>query len=368
MKKFINVFTAILFTASVFAQSPQKMSYQAVIRDGSGVLVSNHLVGMQISILQGSPTGTVVYVETQTLTTNANGLATLEIGGGAGFSTIDWATGPYYIKTETDPTGGTTYTITGTSQLLSVPYALYSANGTPGPTGPAGADGATGPAGADGAIGATGPAGTDGAVGATGPAGADGAVGPTGPEGPLVAGTTGQTLRHDGTNWVANSNLYNDGTNVGIGTTTPLAKLQVAGTIRMGSETGTSEAPNYPANGLVVRRINSISTAAGQIVAKTNLINLERDGSAGGLQINTSSGTSQVCNCMGINNTGVFVGKSLNDLAVGITPLYSDAENMVFIHCIFGDPYGKMHLTEVNITREIVDHNWIGTVTSTFDQ
>ena len=144
MKKFINVFAAILFTASVFAQSPQKMSYQAVIRDGSGVLVSNHLVGMQISILQGSPTGTVVYVETQTPTTNANGLATLEIGGGAGFSTIDWATGPYYIKTETDPIGGTTYTITGTSQLLSVPYALYSANGTPGPTGPAGADGAIG--------------------------------------------------------------------------------------------------------------------------------------------------------------------------------------------------------------------------------
>ena len=255
MKKFINVFAAILFTASVFAQSPQKMSYQAVIRDGSGVLVSNHLVGMQISILQGSPTGTVVYVETQTLTTNANGLATLEIGGGAGFSTIDWATGPYYIKTETDPTGGTTYTITGTSQLLSVPYALYSANGTPGPTGPAGADGAIGPAGADGAIGATGPAGAtgaDGAIGATGPAGAtgaDGAIGATGPAGatgadgatgatgatgPLVAGTIGQTLRHDGTSWVADSNIYNNGTNVGINSTgatpNPKAMLDINAT------------------------------------------------------------------------------------------------------------------------------------------
>ena len=258
MKKFINVFAAILFTASVFAQSPQKMSYQAVIRDGSGVLVSNHLVGMQISILQGSPTGTVVYVETQTLTTNANGLATLEIGGGAGFSTIDWATGPYYIKTETDPTGGTTYTITGTSQLLSVPYALYSANGTPGPTGPtgpagpAGATGATGPAGADGAIGATGPAGADGAIGATGATGAtgadgavgatgatgatgaDGAVGATGATGPLVAGTIGQTLRHDGTSWVANSIIYNNGTNVGINSTgatpNPKAMLDINAT------------------------------------------------------------------------------------------------------------------------------------------
>jgi hypothetical protein len=81
---------------------------------------------MQISILQGSSTGTVVYTETQTPTTNANGLVSIEIGGGAGFSTIDWANGPYFIKTETDPTGGTTYSITGTSQLLSVPYALHA--------------------------------------------------------------------------------------------------------------------------------------------------------------------------------------------------------------------------------------------------
>jgi hypothetical protein len=132
MKKIITICAAILLTASVFAQAPQKMSYQAVIRDNSNALVTSQIVGMQISILQGSANGTAVYSETQIPTTNTNGLVSIEIGGGTvvlgSFSTIDWANGPYFIKTETDPAGGTTYTITGTSQLLSVPYALYAAN------------------------------------------------------------------------------------------------------------------------------------------------------------------------------------------------------------------------------------------------
>ena len=132
MKKIITICAAILMTASVFAQAPNKMSYQAVIRNTSNALVSSQLVGMRISILQGTSTGASVYVETQTPTTNTNGLASIEIGGGTvvsgNFSTIDWANGPYFVKTETDPAGGTNYTITGTSQLLSVPYALYAAN------------------------------------------------------------------------------------------------------------------------------------------------------------------------------------------------------------------------------------------------
>ncbi len=131
MKKYILI---IIFFAStiVFAQAPDKMSYQAVVRDASDVLITNTTVGMQISILEGSPTGTEVYVETHTPTTNDNGLVSLEIGGGTiilgDFTTIDWSLGLYFLKTETDPTGGTSYAIEGTSQLLSVPYAFYANN------------------------------------------------------------------------------------------------------------------------------------------------------------------------------------------------------------------------------------------------
>jgi hypothetical protein len=126
MKRIITLITAIVLSTIAIAQSPQKMSYQAVIRNSSNALVISKTVGMKISILQGSAAGTAVYTETQTPSTNANGMVSIEIGGGAGFSAIDWANGLYFIKTETDPAGGTNYTITGTSQLLSVPYALHA--------------------------------------------------------------------------------------------------------------------------------------------------------------------------------------------------------------------------------------------------
>jgi len=118
------------FLSTVKAQAPEKMSYQAVVRNSSDQLVTNTSVGMQISVLQGSATGTAVYVERPFPTTNANGLVTIEIGTGTvvsgDFATIDWANGPYFIKAETDLNGGSNYTITGTSQLLSVPYALHA--------------------------------------------------------------------------------------------------------------------------------------------------------------------------------------------------------------------------------------------------
>lgn len=113
----------------LFAQAPRKLNYQAVVRNAQGKLVQNTNVGMRFSILQGSSTGLVVYSETQIIFANVNGLVSVEIGSSnatGSFDSINWAEGPYYLKSETDPAGGTSYSITGINQLLSVPYALYS--------------------------------------------------------------------------------------------------------------------------------------------------------------------------------------------------------------------------------------------------
>ncbi|MBN8641352.1 MAG: hypothetical protein J0L86_06005 [Flavobacteriales bacterium] len=130
--RFRNYLTvvALIFTFLAVAQAPQKMSYQSVIRNNTGDLVANSPIGLRISILKDSPSGTVVYSETMTNTTNENGLLSIEIGGGTPitgtFAGIDWSTGIFFIKTETDPNGGSNYDVVGTSQLLSVPYALYA--------------------------------------------------------------------------------------------------------------------------------------------------------------------------------------------------------------------------------------------------
>lgn len=130
MKK-LSLFIFMFFIcASVFAQSPQAISYQALVRNADGDPVSNASVGVQISILQGSAAGTAIYVERHFPPTNANGLFSLEIGDGVvvsgDFAMIDWSNGSYFLKTETDPLGGAAYTISGTTQLLSVPYALHA--------------------------------------------------------------------------------------------------------------------------------------------------------------------------------------------------------------------------------------------------
>ncbi|WP_447637999.1 hypothetical protein [Flavobacterium microcysteis] len=107
----IQSITAILLgTLLAFAQAPEKMSYQAVIRNAAGQLVQNQSIGIKVSILQNSETGAVVYSERLTGTTNANGLVSLAIDSGTvlsgTFNTINWSAGNYYLKTETDPSGG----------------------------------------------------------------------------------------------------------------------------------------------------------------------------------------------------------------------------------------------------------------------
>jgi hypothetical protein len=212
MKKIFIAVAAIMLSVSAFSQAPEKMSYQAVVRNATNTLVVNQSVGMQITILQGGATGTAVYVETQTPTTNANGLVSLEIGLGTvttgDFSTIDWGNDSYYIKTETDPTGGSTYTIEGTTQLMSVPYALY-AKTSGSATGPAGIDGI------DGADGAQGPAGNDGADGVDGAAN--------------ISGTTNHLVKFTNATTGGDSKVYDDGTNVGVNNTNPQSVLDVNG-------------------------------------------------------------------------------------------------------------------------------------------
>lgn len=129
MRKLITCLATVLLAVVALAQVPEKMSYQAVIRDNSDALLTNVQIGVQISILQGSVNGTLIYTEIHTPTTNSNGLITLEIGTGTtgdDFSLIDWGDGPYFLKTETDPSGGTNYSISNTSQLLTVPYAFHA--------------------------------------------------------------------------------------------------------------------------------------------------------------------------------------------------------------------------------------------------
>ena len=140
MKKFLLATLCILIGVLAFAQAPQKISYQAVIRNNNGNLVTNQQVWLRISIMKNGGTGglidqpstrsiVAIYTETHTVTTNANGLATIEIGGGTtsdNFAAIDWSNGTYYLKTSVDLTGRGRYEVMGMSQLISVPYAMYA--------------------------------------------------------------------------------------------------------------------------------------------------------------------------------------------------------------------------------------------------
>ena len=135
MKKVALTSIAVaLAVTTLMAQTPQSFNYQGIARDNTGAILTTQGIALQISILSGSPTGTVEYSETHTTITNQFGLFTLKIGNGTAvsgnFTTINWGANTHYVKVEMDESGGTNYQLMGTSQLLSVPYALLAENVT----------------------------------------------------------------------------------------------------------------------------------------------------------------------------------------------------------------------------------------------
>lgn len=214
MKKLLTLLLGLWCVLVTYAQAPTKMNYQAVVRNASGQPVaSGTQVALRFSIHNGTANGTVVYTETQTATANQFGLVTVAIGSNVSLASVNWGNGDKYLQVEADVAGGTNYVDMGTSQLLSVPFALYAANSAPGPQGPQGVTGPQGTAGAAGAPGANGATGAQGIQGVTGPTGpigpsgadgagggatgATGATGPTGDQGlagvPGLQGATGAT-------------------------------------------------------------------------------------------------------------------------------------------------------------------------------
>lgn len=141
MKKLV-IAILVSLSATVFSQAPQYLNYQGVARDVSNNIISTP-IGLKFEILQGSATGSVAYAETNSSTPSSAGIFTAAIGAGSvlssgTFSMIDWSTGPYFVRVSIDPAGGTSFSTIGTSQLMSVPYALYAAKAGSGSSLPTG--------------------------------------------------------------------------------------------------------------------------------------------------------------------------------------------------------------------------------------
>ena len=148
MKKYLLLLITIISTIAIYGQTsppPNAFKYQAIVRDVAGEPQGSINVSFQITIKQSSCTGTPVYQESFSVTTNSYGLVNLSIGNGnttsGTFSTISWGSAYHYIDVAMDINGGTDYTPMSCTQLLSVPYALYAKESGSGPPGPAGPQG-----------------------------------------------------------------------------------------------------------------------------------------------------------------------------------------------------------------------------------
>lgn len=293
----------LIVTISVFgtlsqltAQVPQSMNYQAIARNANGTTIASQQVFLRFTIHSGSPTGIVEYQETNQATTNQFGLFTVSIGSGSPnsgtFSGINWAAGSKYLQVEIDFGGGSNPIDMGTTQLLSVPYALYAAtsgngNGATGATGPTGATGTAGVTGAQGQAGntgATGPTGVTGAtgiagtIGATGNDGAVGATGATGAQGPTGSGATGAT----GANGVTGAT----GANGSTGATGPQGPTGLQGDA---GATG-------PAGGSLVVNQNASTAQSGPANSTALVTKVSQALSAGTYVITFSAELSGKCN------------------------------------------------------------------------
>lgn len=208
MKKILLSFSAaILLAASASAQAPNAINYQAAIRNGAGAPLASASVPVRFTVRDLTASGAIVYQETNTASTNAQGVLNTAIGTGTPvsgtFAGINWATGDKFLEVEVD--AGSGLISIANQKMMSVPFALYAASGTPGPIGPAG------------------------------PTGPTGATGPTGPAGSAtISGTTNKLIRFTGSTTGGDAQMTDDGTSVGLGVSTLSSgiKLQVnAGSI-----------------------------------------------------------------------------------------------------------------------------------------
>lgn len=128
--KIIILFAALILNINLFAQSPQSFNYQAIIKNNTGTVVANKLISAKISILANNINGNIIFTETHSINTDNAGLINLNIGMGnislGSIANINWSNNLYFIKIEIDPDGGNNYQLSGVSQLLSVPYALFA--------------------------------------------------------------------------------------------------------------------------------------------------------------------------------------------------------------------------------------------------
>jgi len=160
-------------------------------------------------------------------------------------------------------------------------------------------------------------------------------------------------------------------TNVGASAAAP-SDLRVFGAARMGTESGNTQGPNYPSGstGMIMRRVYNTLQNSVAVLARTNYIAFELDGTNGGFRVTVTSGGSsiQTCHCTGVTTAGVTLSKAFTNLNVGTTQIYTNAENMGQISCLFGDPVVAGHMTEITISRYSTDYFWMGHLISTFNQ